>query len=178
MGRKGTTIPIHTLGRTCPFRGFREEGSLSIHTWGTNFVHFLATGALPRMQSPNVHLAGVCRYGALQVRLRECLFARPSIPCPLSLRFCFFLSPFPPIFLPRELQCAKDLLHIDRLHGFFWARKKIRKIKQAIAVLFRFVLFSFLLWASVSCALFRSRRSAFLSHRLVLLLRRVFHLVM
>lgn len=146
---------------------------LSIHTWGTNFVHFLATGALPRMQSPNVHLAGVCRYGALQVRCVSVFFARPSIPCPLSPRFCFFLSPFPPFFLPRELQCAKDLLHIDRLHGFFRARKKIRKSKQAIAVLF-----SFLLWASVSCALFRSRRSAFLSHRLVLLLRRVFHLVM
>jgi hypothetical protein len=124
--------------------GFSEEGSLYSHV-GTNFVHFLATGVLPRMQSPNVHLAGVCRYGALQVRCVS-IFCASLNPLPsLSPRLFLSLSPFPPFFLPRELQCAKDLLHIDRLLGFFRARKKIRKIKQAIAVFFRFVLFSFLL---------------------------------
>lgn len=119
---------------------------LSIHTWGQNSVHFLATGFLPRMQSPNVHFAGVCRYGALQVRCVSVFLRGPqSLGLSLSPLLFLSLSPFPPFFLPRELHCAKDLLHIDRLHGFFRARKKIRKIKQAIAVLFRFVLFSFLL---------------------------------
>ncbi len=86
LGEKGIKkLSIHTLGRTCPFRGFREEGPLYSHV-GTNFVHFLATGVLPRLQSPNVFLAGVCRYGALQVRCVSVFCASlntlPSL-CPL-----------------------------------------------------------------------------------------------
>jgi len=177
LGRKGIRIPIHTLGRTCPFRGFREEGSLYSHV-GDKLCPFSSHWGFATHAEPKRASCGCLSLRSVASALRECFFARPSIPCPLSPRFCFFLSPFPPFFLPRELQCAKDLLHIGRLHGFFRDRKKIRKIKQAIAILFRFVLFSFLLRASVSCALFRSRRSAFLSHRLLLLLRLVFHLVM
>jgi hypothetical protein len=63
---------------------------------GTDFVHFLATGVLPRMQSPNVHLAGVYRYEALL----ECVLRVPqslalslsaSVSFSLHFRHFFFL---------------------------------------------------------------------------------------
>ncbi len=145
----GTRISIHTLGRTCPFRGFREEGCLYSHV-GTNFVHFLATEVLPRMQSPNVHLAGVCRYGALQVRCVSVFFARPSIPWPLSLRFCFFLSlHFRHFFFLENCNVPRICCTSIVCTVFFEPGKKSGKLNKPL--LFCFAFFCFHSFSELLC---------------------------